>query len=177
MRGFQLWINLPAAVKMKPAAYRDIPPAQIPVAKLGRRRRGEGDRRPRRGGRPRHRRAHQRHRRRHGPPTPCTWMCIWAPVKPSPIRCRRLPPFAYVYEGVLEVGPAGDAQPLQRQAAGVLSHGERFEARAGGDGARFILLAARPLHEPVVQYGPFVMNTREEIEQALADYRDGRLAA
>jgi redox-sensitive bicupin YhaK (pirin superfamily) len=42
---------------------------------------------------------------------------------------------------------------------------------------RFLLLAAKPLHEPVVQYGPFVMNTREEIEQALADYRSGRLAA
>jgi redox-sensitive bicupin YhaK (pirin superfamily) len=48
---------------------------------------------------------------------------------------------------------------------------------AGADGARFLLLAAKPLREPVVQYGPFVMNTREEIEQALADYRDGRLAA
>jgi redox-sensitive bicupin YhaK (pirin superfamily) len=44
-------------------------------------------------------------------------------------------------------------------------------------GARLLLLAAKPLREPVVQYGPFVMNTREEIEQALADYRDGRLAA
>ena len=42
---------------------------------------------------------------------------------------------------------------------------------------RFLLLAAKPLREPVVQYGPFVMNTREEIEQAIADYRDGRLAA
>jgi quercetin 2,3-dioxygenase len=42
---------------------------------------------------------------------------------------------------------------------------------------RLLLLAAKPLHEPVVQYGPFVMNTREEIEQALADYRDGRLAS
>jgi redox-sensitive bicupin YhaK (pirin superfamily) len=40
-----------------------------------------------------------------------------------------------------------------------------------------LLLSARPLNEPVVQYGPFVMNTREEIEQALADYRDGRLGA
>ncbi len=47
---------------------------------------------------------------------------------------------------------------------------------AGNEGASFLLLAARPLGEPVVQYGPFVMNTREEIEQALADYRDGTLA-
>jgi redox-sensitive bicupin YhaK (pirin superfamily) len=49
--------------------------------------------------------------------------------------------------------------------------------QAGATGVRFLLLAAKPLREPVVQYGPFVMNTREEIEQALADYRDGRLGA
>jgi redox-sensitive bicupin YhaK (pirin superfamily) len=47
---------------------------------------------------------------------------------------------------------------------------------AGPEGVQLLLLAAKPLREPVVQYGPFVMNTREEIEQALADYRDGRLA-
>ena len=53
-----------------------------------------------------------------------------------------------------------------------------FPSRHGAaEGVRFLLLAAKPLREPVVQYGPFVMNTREEIEQALADYRDGRLAA
>ena len=51
-----------------------------------------------------------------------------------------------------------------------------MQVQAGTDGVRFLLLAAKPLREPVVQYGPFVMNTREEIEQALADYRDGRLA-
>ena len=50
-----------------------------------------------------------------------------------------------------------------------------MEAR--GEGARVLLLAGKPLREPVVQYGPFVMNTREEIEQALADYRDGRFGA
>jgi redox-sensitive bicupin YhaK (pirin superfamily) len=49
------------------------------------------------------------------------------------------------------------------------------EFESGEAGARFILVAGRPLGEPVVQYGPFVMNSREEIEQAVADYRDGRL--
>ena len=48
---------------------------------------------------------------------------------------------------------------------------------AGKDGARFLLLAGRPLNEPVVQYGPFVMNTRDEIEQAIRDYQNGRLVA
>ena len=48
---------------------------------------------------------------------------------------------------------------------------------AGDEGARFVLIAGRPLREPVVQYGPFVMNTRDEIEQVIDDYRNGRLAA
>ena len=47
---------------------------------------------------------------------------------------------------------------------------------AGAAGAKVLLLAARPLHEPIVQYGPFVMNTREEIEQAIQDYQNGTLA-
>jgi redox-sensitive bicupin YhaK (pirin superfamily) len=47
--------------------------------------------------------------------------------------------------------------------------------RAGDKEARFLLLAGKPLNEPIVQYGPFVMNTREEIEQAVSDYQGGRL--
>lgn len=52
-----------------------------------------------------------------------------------------------------------------------------IHVQAGPDGARFLLLTGKPLREPVVQYGPFVMNTHEEIEQALADYRDGTLVS
>ena len=85
--------------------------------------------------------------------------------------------FLYTYEGSAMIGTAGATKPLARGAAGVLSDGDSVRVEAGADGAHFLLLAAKPLREPVVQYGPFVMNTREEIEQALADYRDGRLAA
>ena len=85
--------------------------------------------------------------------------------------------FLYIYEGSAEIGPKDAAKPLPHRAAGVLSSGERVRARAGSTGVRFLLIAAKPLREPVVQYGPFVMNTREEVEQALADYRSGRLAA
>ena len=66
---------------------------------------------------------------------------------------------------------------LPHRAAGILSDGDVVRVQAGENGVQFLLLAAKPIREPVVQYGPFVMNTREEIEQALADYRDGRLAA
>jgi redox-sensitive bicupin YhaK (pirin superfamily) len=57
----------------------------------------------------------------------------------------------------------------------VLGKGETLQVNTGERGARFILVAGRPLGEPIVQYGPFVMSTREEIDQALADYRSGRL--
>ncbi|MGH6628361.1 MAG: pirin-like C-terminal cupin domain-containing protein, partial [Burkholderiales bacterium] len=60
---------------------------------------------------------------------------------------------------------------------GILGDGEFVDIEAAGESVRLIVLAGKPLGEPVVQYGPFVMNTREEIEQALDDYRQGRLTA
>lgn len=79
----------------------------------------------------------------------------------------------YLYEGSARL--AGDDLPPR--SAALLGAGDAVTLQAGAQGARMLLLAAQPLHEPVVQYGPFVMNTREEIEQALADYRSGRLTA
>ena len=79
----------------------------------------------------------------------------------------------YPYEGSVSIGPS--QQVLELQAVGVLSEGDCIEVNAGGEGAAFLVLAARPLREPVVQYGPFVMNTRAEIEQAIADYQNGHL--
>jgi len=77
----------------------------------------------------------------------------------------------YVYEGTLRVGEqaVSKGQLVQMSQDGELNlSSER--------GARLMLLAGRPLGEPIVQYGPFVMNSREEIEQALRDFRDGTLA-
>ncbi len=70
-----------------------------------------------------------------------------------------------------------DGQRVPKRDAAVLSDGDSVTLVAGPDGGRLLLLAGRPLNEPVVQYGPFVMNTREEIEQAMDDYRSGRLTA
>ena len=93
-----------------------------------------------------------------------------------------LPPghnsLVYAYEGRLSVGPAGDSDSLGTQAAGLLGTGDSVRLLAeGGEPARFILLAGKPIAEPVVQRGPFVMNTREEIEQAVRDYAEGTLVA
>ena len=80
--------------------------------------------------------------------------------------------FVYVYEGSLEV--AGRA--VTRGELAVLRGGDTVAARAGAAGARFILVAGRPLKEPVARYGPFVMNRPEEIQQAMRDFTEGRLA-
>ncbi len=80
--------------------------------------------------------------------------------------------FVYVYEGSLEV--AGRA--VTRGELAVLRGGDKVAASAGAAGARFILVAGRPLKEPVARYGPFVMNRPEEIQQAMRDFTEGRLA-
>ena len=75
--------------------------------------------------------------------------------------------FVYVYEGGLNDLPA--------HGLAVLGRGDEVQLVAGGGGARFILGAGKPIGEPIVQHGPFVMNTREEIEQAFRDYQSGKL--
>jgi redox-sensitive bicupin YhaK (pirin superfamily) len=84
--------------------------------------------------------------------------------------------YVYPYEGALKVGAPDAARVLQRGHGGMLSEGDLIELEAGAEGARALVLAAKPLREPVVQYGPFVMNTREEIEQTLRDYQNGAFA-
>jgi redox-sensitive bicupin YhaK (pirin superfamily) len=79
--------------------------------------------------------------------------------------------FAYVFEGAAMFG----IQELEKSHLAVLSQGEVFTVTADAQPARLILVAGKPLREPVVKYGPFVMNTPEEIHQAVADYQAGRL--
>ena len=83
--------------------------------------------------------------------------------------------FVYAYEGSLSIGEGAAAKAIPTQAAGVLTPGDTVTLTAGPNGLRAVLIAGRPIGEPVVQYGPFVMNTREEIEQAIRDYNDGTL--
>jgi redox-sensitive bicupin YhaK (pirin superfamily) len=79
--------------------------------------------------------------------------------------------FAYVDHGDVRFGP--EQTPAHGPALVVFGDGDVVEASAGAGGGRFLLAAARPLHEPIARYGPFVMNTRAEIEQTLADIRTG----
>lgn len=171
LRGFQLWINLPAKDKMRPAAYRDIPAREIPAVDLD----GGGV-------------AHViagvlvlGERRIEGPvqgaDTEPLYLDLSLPpgaVFSTPVAPGRQG-FVYVYEGAAVIGE--NRRPLPQRAAGILSDGAEARIEAGDQGARLLLLAGKPLGEPIVQYGPFVMNTREEIEQTLADYRAGKLIA
>jgi len=176
MRGFQLWLNLPAREKMKPAAYQDISPAEIPVMALP----GGANAKVIAGT------VTSNGVAVHGPingarknvSTDPLYLDVELP--PNGRFAHAVKPdytaLVYPYEGALEVGPAGEVRRLARQSMGVLSTGDAIEVAAGPEGARFLLLAARPLNEPIVQYGPFVMNTRAEIEQAIHDYQAGKLA-
>ena len=169
MRGFQLWINLPRREKMKPAKYRDIPAQDIPVVEL------EG------GGRVKVIAGSitADGRTTAGPIQRLTTDPIYLDVElPAGATFRHAVPsdytaFLYVFEGAIDVGPQGRALPLHR--AGVTSAGEEILLRGGKERGRALLIAGRPLAEPIVQYGPFVMTTREEVEQAVRDYQSGTL--
>jgi quercetin 2,3-dioxygenase len=81
--------------------------------------------------------------------------------------------FVYVYRGALRIGEQD--VPVQRMAI-LRNGGDGVVLTAGSDGARAILISGRPLKEPIVQYGPFVMNSQQEIFKAVEDFRAGRLA-
>ena len=168
LHGFQLWINLPAAEKMKPAGYVDIPAQEIPSVQAqgmqvkviaGQFRNGTEV--------------------VNGPMRGLSTEPVYFDVQLDGGAGfeQQLPAghnaMIYLFEGELAVG--AERRPLRAGSLGLLGAGDALQVSAGAAGARFLLLAGKPLREPVVQYGPFVMNTVEEVEQALRDYRDGTL--
>jgi len=170
MRGFQLWLNLPSQDKLGDPGYRDIPASEIPrlttadgveVLVIA----GQFD-----DGQLQQAGAVQR---------PHTEPQLFDLRLPAGSRIApRLPEghrvLLYVYEGSLEL--PGE-RPQQADAGRLVRLSDEGELHLhSASGAKVLLIAGKPLGEPIVQYGPFVMNTREEIEQALRDFRDGVLA-
>ena len=165
MWGFQLWVNLPSKDKMTAPRYQDIQADGIPEIELG--------------------------------PGARARVLVGAvngvagPVKDvatEPVYfdlhlargasyTASLPErhnvFAYVYAGEAKMGAA--ATLIARGELALTSHGGALPVTAGPDGARLIVVGGRPLGEPVARYGPFVMNTVDELKQAFADYEAGRL--
>lgn len=170
MRGFQLWLNLPAAEKMKPAHYRDIPSAEIPVSDLPN------------GGSIKviANTAFIAGKAISGPIQGLTTETIyWDVHLPAGKEFHHAMPedhntFLYVYEGDIVIGE--DKRKLTKGNTGLLSKGDQLSVQAVETEARFLVISGKPIKEPIVQYGPFVMNSTEEIEQAIQDYRDGTLA-
>jgi quercetin 2,3-dioxygenase len=166
MEGFQLWLNLPATEKMRPAWYRDLPDAEIP--------RWQGD-----GTEVRviagHCRGVAGAVQREG--TDATLLdAVLAPGArfelPLPAGHHA---FAVVYRGQASIGQTLlEVRRLALLAQDAASDG--IALQAGADGARLLLVAGRPLGEPIAQYGPFVMNTQAQLAQAVDDFRAGRLA-
>ena len=164
MQGFQLWINLPAADKMTEPRYQDIQPDRIPVVHpsegvtvkvLA----GEagGVRGPVEAGKT----------------APLYIDITLAPDAVfEPAVAAGHNAFLYAFEGVVQVGEGAD--DIASGQAAVLGLGDHVKLRGGPDGGRLILIAGQPLREPVVKYGPFVMNTAQEIHQAVADFNAGK---
>ena len=165
LHGFQLWINLPAKDKMSAPKYRDVPKGEIPVISLndgitatviaGDWRLGTED--------------------VSGPlndlAADASYADLYLPAGTSlniPIA-EGLRPVAYVYDGEIDCG-----QSVQPKSLLVYSTtGTELQLSAVTD-TRVLLLTGRPIQEPVAHYGPFVMNTMEEIEQAIQDYNSGQ---
>ena len=168
MAGFQLWVNLAAKDKLTAPGYQDVPPAGVPVVTLadgvsvrvlaGATRGVTG--------------AVTR------PTTEPLYLDVTLP--PGTVFEQPIPgthnAFVYVFGGVVDVA----GTPVESDRMAILSNtegadGVRLEA-VGDTAARVLVVAGRPLNEPIVQYGPFVMNTQAEIQQAFEDFQRGVLA-
>lgn len=168
MQGFQLWVNLPGKHKMGEPGYRDIPAEEIPLLHTaagvavkviaGEAEGVQG--------------AVQK------PDTEPLYLDLHLPAGS---RFEQALPedfngFVYVYQGIALLGTR--AQPVQEKQMGILENRAGHDGvliAAGAEPVRLLLIAGKPLREPIAQWGPFVMNTREEVMQAVEDFHAGRL--
>lgn len=168
LHGFQLWVNLPAADKMIPPHYQDIPAARIPQAQS---RDGQVQVRVIAG-------------ESLGVSAviatriPITYLHFT--LQPGAVFEQALPAghnaFAYVFSGQAHLGE--QQTPAREGQAALLGDGSHVRLAADKDNGvvvELLLLAGPPLGEPIVRQGPFVMNTQEEIARAFRDYRDGKM--
>jgi len=171
MAGFQLWVNLAAKDKMTAPQYRDVAPADVPQIEI------EGGVRV----------------RVIAGETLGTVGAVTRPTTEPLVLDIALPAgarfdvplpsghnaFAYVYEGAVDVG--GDvASRVESERMAILANDEGADGArfvAAGGAARVLLVAGRPLNEPIAQYGPFVMNSAQELQAAFSDFQRGVLAS
>jgi redox-sensitive bicupin YhaK (pirin superfamily) len=168
LEGFQLWVNLPAEHKMDQAAYQEYPAERIPLES----REGGIEVRVITG---------VTSQGTTGPVVqPMTeplYLDVRVPaggdfLEPLPATHNA---FVYVINGQVQAeNTDGDTVQLGRDDLGVLNQGDAVRLQAGAQDARFLLIAGKPLREPVARGGPFVMNTKAEVQQAFEDYQQGK---
>lgn len=165
MDGFQLWVNLPAKQKMTRPRYQEVRSPQIPsiitdegsTVRIVAGQVGSVT----------------------GPVTEIAADPLYIDVTVPPGSVFQQPvakghnAFAYVFEGNGSFGDGDSAVKVDPPAMIIFSDGEVVRVTTGKNAVRFLLVAGKPLNEPVARYGPFVMNTKEEIQQALEDLRRG----
>ncbi|NVJ62370.1 MAG: pirin family protein [Gammaproteobacteria bacterium] len=166
MRGFQLWINLPASEKMKDPHYEDIKSDNIPVLETDdfwvKGVAGETE---------------INGQKLSGAVKGISTAPIFVDLRAKPNKKIEVPVpsehkvLVYVYEGEVNLGTT----TVTAQQMAVTSEGDLLQLTSGDSGFSVLILAGKPLREPIANWGPFVMNTREEIEQAIEDYRNGQL--
>jgi len=165
MWGFQLWVNLPAKDKMTAPRYQDIAPDRIPEVDLAPGASVRVIAGALAGAT--------------GPVQGVATAPVYLDLRLAQGAQAEIPlpvghnAFVYVYEGQARVGDSSHSQ-LLRGDLGVLELGEKVRVTAPDAPARLILVAGRPLNEPVTKYGPFVMNTPQQIAQAIDDFRSGK---
>ncbi|MFN7132377.1 MAG: pirin family protein, partial [Myxococcales bacterium] len=168
MSGFQLWVNLPAKEKLGPVAYQDLQPQQLAEDKLS----PAGSRVRVIAGNANGLLGPVRQR----PTQPTVLTLALEDDRPFELDTpHEHTAFAFVSSGEVELGPEDGATRVAEGTLAILGPGDRLRVRATNQRSELLLASARPLREPIVQRGPFVMNSEEEIRQAFADYRAGLL--
>ena len=163
--GFQLWVNLPAKHKMTKPRYQEVAAKHIPIVTTN-----EGSQ---------VRIVAGQVGSVSGPVTEIAAEPLYVDVTvpAGSIYEQPIPQghnsFAYVFEGSGYFGEGNDAVKVDPPALAIFGDGDTVRVKADKIPVRFLLVAGKPLNEPVARYGPFVMNTKEEIEQALEDLRRG----
>lgn len=176
LKGFQLWVNLPASAKMSKPNYQEFPPESTP---LERRKNGSQIRVI----------AGQTNEGTVGPVvnnhTYPTYMDVSLPANTEfeQTLAAEHNAFIYVIEGEIQVQNIenntdsranNDKNKVSAKNLAVLSKGHQVTVASGTNGARFLLIAGQPLNEPVARMGPFVMNTEAELHQAVNDFHSGK---
>lgn len=165
--GFQLWVNLPSRLKMTKPRYQEVAAQDIPAieGENGSRIRviagAVGD-------------VQGSVKEIAADPT---YLDVSVPANTSFTHSipRGHTAFAYVFagEGLFGVTAEGEREQISAPRLVVFADGDQIQIQASQNGVQFLLISGKPLNEPVARYGPFVMNTKDEIEEALRDLRQG----